>query len=197
MKKLVIASNNPGKLKEIQHILAPLDIAIIPQAKLAIPECDEPFHTFIENALTKARHASQHARLPAVSDDSGICVDVLGGSPGVYSARFAGEPKSDARNNQKLIEVLRNKSNRKAHYYCVMVLVRREDDPEPVIAEGRWQGEIINEPRGTGGFGYDPYFFVPQLGKTGAELPMDLKNKISHRAIALKMLVQKLKELAI
>lgn len=197
MKKLVIASNNAGKLKEIQHILAPLDIAIIPQAELAIPACPEPFQTFIENALTKARHASQHAGLPAVSDDSGICVDVLGGAPGVYSARFAGEPKSDARNNQKLVEVLRNKSNRKAHYYCVMVLVRRDDDPEPVIAEGRWQGEIINEPRGTGGFGYDRYFLIPELGKTGAELPMDLKNQISHRAIALKMLVQKLKELAI
>ena len=197
MKKLVIASNNAGKLKEIQHILAPLDIAIIPQAELAIPACPEPFQTFIENALTKARHASQHAGLPAVSDDSGICVDVLGGAPGVYSARFAGEPKSDARNNQKLVEVLRNKSNRKAHYYCVMVLVRRYDDPEPVIAEGRWQGEIINEPRGTGGFGYDRYFLIPELGKTGAELPMDLKNQISHRAIALKMLVQKLKELAI
>lgn len=197
MKKLVIASNNAGKLKEIQHILAPLDIAIIPQAELAIPACPEPFQTFIENALTKARHASQHAGLPAVSDDSGICVDVLGGGPGVYSARFAGEPKSDARNNQKLVEVLRNQSNRKAHYYCVMVLVRREDDPEPVIAEGRWQGEIISEPRGTGGFGYDPYFLIPELGKTGAELPMELKNQISHRAIALKMLVQKLKELAI
>lgn len=196
MKKLVIASNNAGKLKEIQHILAPLDIAIIPQAELAIPACPEPFQTFIENALTKARHASQHAGLPAVSDDSGICVDVLGGAPGVYSARFAGEPKSDARNNQKLVEVLCNESNRKAHYYCVMVLVRREDDPEPVIAEGRWQGEIISEPRGTGGFGYDPYFLIPELGKTGAELPMDLKNQISHRAIALKMLVQKLKELA-
>lgn len=197
MKKLVIASNNAGKLKEIQHILAPLDFVIIPQAELAIPACPEPFQTFIENALTKARHASQHAGLPAVSDDSGICVDVLGGAPGVYSARFAGEPKSDARNNQKLVEVLRNKSNRKAHYYCVMVLVRRDDDPEPVIAEGRWQGEIISEPRGTGGFGYDPYFLIPELGKTGAELPMDLKNQISHRAIALKMLVQKLKELAI
>ncbi len=193
MEKLVIASNNPGKLKEIKRILTPFVAQIIPQSELNISEVAEPYHTFVENALTKARHASKHAGLPALSDDSGICVDALNGAPGVYSARFAGEPKSDARNNQKLVESLREQPNRNAHYYCVIVLVRHPDDPEPLIAEGIWRGEIIDEPRGTGGFGYDPFFLIPEYGKTGAEIPMDLKNKISHRAVALQSLVEKLK----
>jgi len=192
MKKLVIASNNPGKLREIERILSPLGLEVLPQSVFSIPEAEEPYCTFIENCLAKARHASEHSGLPALADDSGICVDALNGAPGVYSARFAGEPKSDERNNQKLIESLAHETNRKAHYYCVIVLVRHAHDPQPLIAEGSWEGEIISEPRGSGGFGYDPYFLVPELGKTGAELPMDIKNGLSHRGKALAALVEKL-----
>ncbi|HNH89962.1 MAG TPA: RdgB/HAM1 family non-canonical purine NTP pyrophosphatase, partial [Thiobacillaceae bacterium] len=184
MKKIVIASNNAGKLREIARILEPLDIEALPQGAFGVPECPEPHVTFVENCIAKARHASAHTGLPALADDSGICVDALNGAPGVYSARFAGEPKSDERNNQKLIETLRGEANRKAHYYCVMVYVRYPDDPQPVIAEGAWHGEIIDEPRGDGGFGYDPYFLVPQFGQTGAELDADQKNAVSHRGQA-------------
>ena len=193
MEKLVIASSNPGKIKEIKRIILPYFPEIIPQAELNISETEEPYHTFVENALVKARHASRESGLPALSDDSGICVDALQGAPGVHSARFAGEPKSDARNNQKLVTRLRDESNRRAHYYCVIVMVRHPEDPEPLIAEGIWHGEIIDEPRGSGGFGYDPFFLIPKYGKTGAEISLDLKNKISHRALALQSLVEKLK----
>ena len=193
MKKLVIASNNPGKLREIERILQPLGMEILPQSAFNIPEAEEPYCTFIENCLTKARHASELSGLPALADDSGICVDALNGAPGVYSARFAGEPKSDNRNNEKLIELLKHETNRKAHYYCVIILVRYPHDPQPIIAEGAWHGEIIDTPRGSGGFGYDPYFLVPALGKTGAELPLDVKNGLSHRGQALAALVEKLK----
>ncbi|MBS0310026.1 MAG: RdgB/HAM1 family non-canonical purine NTP pyrophosphatase, partial [Proteobacteria bacterium] len=155
----------------------------------------EPHVTFIENCLAKARHASAHTGLPALADDSGICVEALNGAPGVYSARYAGEPKSDARNNEKLIAALQGQPNRRAHYYCVMVLVRYADDPEPLIAEGHWHGEIIDTPRGENGFGYDPYFLLPQFGKTGAELGEDEKNAISHRGQALRELADKLKRL--
>ncbi len=192
MKKLVIASNNPGKLREIERILLPLGLEILPQSAFNIPEVEEPYCTFIENSLTKARHASEHSGLPALADDSGICVDALNGAPGVYSARFAGEPKSDQRNNEKLIELLQHEPNRKAHYYCVMVLVRHPQDPQPIIAEGVWHGEIIDTPRGNGGFGYDPYFLEPNFGQTGAELALDVKNGISHRGQALAALVAKL-----
>lgn len=194
MQKLVIASNNAGKLREIGAILGPLGFEALPQAAFNIPEAEEPYCTFVENCLTKARHASAHSGLPALADDSGICVDALNGAPGVYSARFAGEPKSDQRNNEKLIELLQGHPNRKAHYYCVIVLVRWPEDPQPIIAEGSWHGEIIDTPRGDGGFGYDPYFLVPQFGKTGAELSMDVKNGISHRGKALAQLVEKLKQ---
>lgn len=193
MKKIVIASNNAGKLREIDAILAPLEFEILPQSAFNIPEAEEPYCTFIENCLTKARHASAHSGLPALADDSGICVDALNGAPGVYSARFAGEPKSDQRNNEKLIELLQGHTNRKAHYYCVMVLVRWPEDPQPIIAEGAMHGEIIDTPRGDGGFGYDPYFLLPEFGQTGAEIPMDVKNRISHRGKALAMLVEKLR----
>ncbi len=193
MKKIVIASNNAGKLREIGAILAPLDFEVFPQSAFNIPEAEEPYCTFIENCLTKARHASAHSGLPALADDSGICVDALNGAPGVYSARFAGEPKSDERNNQKLIESLQGHTNRKAHYYCVIVLVRWPEDPQPIIAEGAMYGEIIDTPRGSGGFGYDPYFLIPELGQTGAEIPMEQKNRISHRGKALMELVEKLK----
>lgn len=192
MKKVVIASNNAGKLREIARILEPLGLEAQPQGNFGVPECPEPHVTFIENCIAKARHASAHTGLPALADDSGICVDALNGAPGVYSARYAGEPKSDARNNHKLIEALQGQANRKAHYYCVMVYVRYADDPQPLIAEGRWHGEIIDTPRGDGGFGYDPYFLVPAFGKTGAELDMDTKNGLSHRGQALRELAAKL-----
>lgn len=195
MSKLVIASGNAGKLREIARILAPLDIQAVPQSEFDVPDCPEPHVTFVENCLAKARHASAHSGLPALADDSGICVEALGGAPGVYSARYAGEPKSDQRNNEKLIAALVNETNRRAHYTCVMVYVRHPDDPEPIISEGRWHGEIIDTPRGENGFGYDPYFLVPQFGKTGAELDEDTKNAISHRGQALRDLVDKLKQL--
>jgi XTP/dITP diphosphohydrolase len=193
MQKLVVASGNPGKLREIGQILTPLGFEVLPQSDFAVPECPEPHVTFIENCLAKARHASLHTGLAALADDSGICVDALNGAPGVYSARYAGEPKSDKRNNEKLVAALQGQSNRKAHYYCVIVFVRHADDPEPLIGEGRWHGEIIDTPRGTGGFGYDPYFLVPQFGRTGAELVPDEKNSVSHRGKALRALVEKLK----
>ena len=192
--KIVIASNNPGKLREIAGLLAPLGLEVLPQSAFAIPEADEPHHTFVENALAKARHASRLAGLPALADDSGICVEALGGAPGVYSAHFAGYPKSDARNNEKLIADLRGQANRRAHYTCVMVLVRHADDPEPVIAEGRWFGEVIDAPRGGGGFGYDPYFLLPELGRTAAELSAEEKNRLSHRGQALRRLLDALGE---
>ena len=190
MQKLVIASNNPGKLREIGHLLEPLGIEVLPQSAFNVAEADEPHCTFVENALTKARHASRCTGLPALADDSGICADALHGEPGIHSARYAGEPRSDERNNQKLVEALTNQSNRNAHYYCVIVLVRHADDPQPIIADGIWHGEIILQPRGSDGFGYDPYFYLPQLGKTSAELPLEQKNQISHRSKALARLVE-------
>jgi len=195
LNKLVIATGNQGKLKEIQALLAPLAIDVLPQSDFNIPEADEPYFTFIENALTKARHASLHSSLPALADDSGICVDALQGAPGIYSARFAGEPKSDARNNQKLLEALQGVESRQAHYYCVMVLVRNPEDPQPLIAQGIWQGQILTSPRGDGGFGYDPLFLDDKTGKTGAELPMDIKNRISHRGHALRDMVHLIEKL--
>jgi XTP/dITP diphosphohydrolase len=193
MKKVVIASGNAGKLREIARILEPLDFEAVPQSVFGVPECPEPHVTFVENCIAKARHAAAHTGLPALADDSGICVDALNGAPGVYSARYAGEPKSDERNNQKLIESLQGESNRRAHYYCVMVYVRFADDPQPIIAEGAWHGEIIDTPRGDGGFGYDPYFLLPEFGQTGAELSMEVKNGISHRGQALRALAEKLR----
>jgi XTP/dITP diphosphohydrolase len=189
ISRLVIASGNEGKLREFRRLLSPLGIDVIAQAELGIPEADEPHATFVENALAKARHASATARLPALADDSGICVRALAGAPGVQSARFAGEPKSDARNNRKLIDALRGVSDRRAHYACVLVLVHRADDPEPIIAEGRWHGTIVDVPRGTGGFGYDPHFLDPATGLTGAELPLERKNELSHRGQALRALI--------
>jgi XTP/dITP diphosphohydrolase len=189
LKKLVIASNNQGKLREINTLLEPLAIEAVPQSDFDAGEVDEPYATFVENALTKARHASRCSGLPALADDSGICVSALGGAPGVTSARYAGEPRSDERNNLKLIETLKNQSNRCAYYYCVIVLVRHADDPQPIIVDGSWYGEIVDQPRGEGGFGYDPYFFLPEFGKTSAELSAEQKNRISHRGQALAQLV--------
>ncbi|MFZ6725661.1 RdgB/HAM1 family non-canonical purine NTP pyrophosphatase [Undibacterium sp. MH2W] len=191
-KKIVLASNNQGKLKEFRQILAPLAISLHAQAEFDVPEAEEPFHTFIENALTKARHASRLIGLPALADDSGICVNALNGAPGVLSARFAGEPKSDQRNNQKLVEALASHSDKSAYYYCVLVFVRSADDPQPVIADGVWKGEIIDQPRGENGFGYDPHFLIPALQKTVAELDATEKNQLSHRGQALRVLFEKL-----
>jgi XTP/dITP diphosphohydrolase len=190
--RLVLASGNEGKLREFRRLLAPLGIEVTPQAELGIPEAPEPHITFVENALAKARHASALARLPALADDSGVCVRALGGAPGVHSARYAGDPKSDARNNAKLIAELRDVADRRAHYACVLVLVRHAEDPEPVIAEGAWHGRIIDEPRGQGGFGYDPHFLDEASGLTGAELPLARKNTISHRGKAMRALLERL-----
>jgi len=193
MKKLVIASNNPGKLREFQHMLAPLGIEVLTQSQLDIPEAEEPHNTFIENALAKARHVSRLSGLPALADDSGICVSALGGAPGVLSARFAGnDPKSDQRNNKKLLHDMQGVTDRRAHYYCVLVLMQHADDPQPLIAEGEWHGEIAIEERGDGGFGYDPLFWLPTLGKMSAELERDEKAQLSHRSKALKILMEKL-----
>jgi XTP/dITP diphosphohydrolase len=190
--RLVLASANPGKLREFRRLLEPLGIDVVPQAKLGIGEAEEPHVTFVENALAKARHASAQARLPALADDSGICVHALGGAPGVQSARYAGEPKDDARNNALLIERLRGVADRHAHYYCVLVLLRHAEDPEPVIAEGRWDGRVVDAPRGSGGFGYDPHFEDIETGMTGAELPLEIKNARSHRGHAMRALLARL-----
>ncbi len=190
--RLVLASNNPGKVREFTRLLAPLGIDVIPQAELGIPDAPEPHVTFVENALAKARHASALAHLPALADDSGVCVAALGGAPGVYSARYAGDQRSDAANNDKLVRDLRDVTDRSAHYYCVLVLVGHALDPEPLIAEGIWRGTIIDTPRGSGGFGYDPYFLDAESGLTGAELDLEAKNARSHRGQAIRTLVAKL-----
>jgi XTP/dITP diphosphohydrolase len=188
--KLVLASSNPGKLREIGALLAPRSIEVVSQSSLNIADADEPHPTFLENALAKARHASRASGLPALADDSGLCVDALGGEPGVHSAYFAGREGTrearDARNNQKLLSAL--KDERAAHYVCLMVLVRSENDPRPLVAEGIWRGEIARTPRGSNGFGYDPLFLLPS-GKTAAELDPAEKNRISHRGIALAKLL--------
>jgi XTP/dITP diphosphohydrolase len=193
MKQIVLASNNAGKLREFAQMLATIDIEVLPQAHFNIPEAEEPHITFVENALAKARHAAKLTGLPALADDSGICVAALGGAPGVFSARFAGEPKSDDRNNQKLIADLQGKSDRRAHYVAVLVFVHHADDPQPIVVEGEWHGEIIDTPRGTNGFGYDPYFLVPDLKQTAAEISAENKNQRSHRGKALRLLIERLK----
>ena len=188
MKKLVLASGNPGKLREIQGLLP---FEVVAQSALGIADAEEPHGTFLENALAKARHASRAARLPALADDSGLCVEALGGEPGVHSAYYAGRAGSreerDQRNNQKLLSAL--EGERKAYYCCVMVLLRHADDPRPLVAEGLWHGEIARAPRGANGFGYDPLFWVPSLQKTAAELEPAEKNRLSHRGQALARLI--------
>ncbi len=192
MKQLVLASNNPGKLREIAALLAPLAVEVIPQSHLGIAEAEEPHDSFLDNALAKARHASRAGGLPVLADDSGLCVDALGGAPGVHSAYYAGREGSreerDARNNAKLLACLGDA--RMAHYACVMVLVRSADDPQPLVAQGIWRGEIARVPRGANGFGYDPLFFLAERGLTAAELPADEKNRISHRGRAAARLLE-------
>jgi len=193
--KLIIASNNPGKLRELAALLAPLGIEAVPQSEFHVAEAAEPHETFLENALAKARHASHATGLPALADDSGLCVPSLGGEPGVHSADYAGRAgtreERDARNNAKLVAALRDRPDRSAYYYCVLVLVRAHDDPTPVVADGAWHGRIAEAPRGTNGFGYDPYFVV-ESGKTAAELSAEEKNHVSHRAQALAALAAKI-----
>jgi XTP/dITP diphosphohydrolase len=192
-QRLILASNNAGKLKEFAQLLSPIGFDLHAQGEFDVPEAEEPFGTFVENALAKARHASRLTGLPALADDSGVCVNALGGAPGVHSARFGGEPKSDDRNNRKLLAELSTKADKSAYYYCVLVYVRHPDDPQPIIADGRWDGEIVVTPRGANGFGYDPHFLIPALGKTTAELEPQEKNALSHRGQALRALVEKLK----
>ena len=196
MKRLVLASGNPGKIREIEALLAPLSIEVVPQSRLGIGETEEPHDSFLENALAKARQASRESGLPALADDSGLCVDALGGEPGVHSAYYAGREgdreQRDARNNEKLLRNLQQ--HRSAYYACILVLVRSAADPLPLVAEGIWRGEIGVGPRGANGFGYDPLFFLPQLGKTAAELDPAQKNRISHRGQALHKLLERLRD---
>jgi XTP/dITP diphosphohydrolase len=196
--KLVLASNNAKKLAELSTILTPLGWELIPQGQLGVPECAEPHCTFVENALEKARHASRLTGLPALADDSGLCVEAFGGAPGVLSARYAqttpDEPKSDARNNEKLLAELGERSDRRAHFVSVIVFVRHADDPQPIIAEGEWHGEILATARGTSGFGYDPLFYIRELDLTSAELDATEKNRRSHRGQALSRLLERLQE---
>ena len=195
--RLVLASNNAKKMKEMSALLAPLGIELVPQGALGVSEAEEPFDTFVENALAKARHAARLTGLPAIADDSGLCVAALGGAPGVQSARYAqlraGGEKSDARNNAQLLADLRDQADRRGHYVSVLVLVRHAADPQPLIAEGEWHGELLEAPRGEGGFGYDPYFLVPELGQSVAELDAETKNRLSHRGKAMALLLDKLK----
>ena len=193
MQKIILSTNNSKKLAEIESLLSDLSVETVPQTTLKIGVAEEPFNTFIENALAKARFASNAANLPAIADDSGICVDALNGMPGILSARFSGELTDDKRNNKKLLELLKDEKNRKAHYYCALVFIRSPKDPQPIIAEGIWQGEILLGPQGKNGFGYDPIFLDYKTDLSAAELTPELKNRISHRGQALQKLKQKLK----
>lgn len=201
--KLVIASGNKGKIREIAHVLAPLNIEIVSQSEFNVPECPEPYGTFIENALAKARHASEHTGLPALADDSGLCVNALQGAPGVISARYAGPQSAnslltqDERNNDKLLTVMSRESDRRAYFYSVLVLVRSPQDPQPIIVDGLWLGEILREFRGSEGFGYDPLFMDLETRKTVAELPLEVKSRMSHRGQALVKLLQALERVSV
>jgi len=197
LARVVLASNNPGKLREFSALFAPLGIELVPQGELGVPEAEEPHVTFVENALAKARHASRLTSLPALADDSGLCVAALGGAPGVYSARYAqlvsaAAERSDAANNALLVSKLAGVADRRAWYVALLVLVRAHDDPQPLIGEGLWHGQIVDAPRGGHGFGYDPHFLLPDLGRTAAELDPAEKNRVSHRARALAQLLAKL-----
>jgi XTP/dITP diphosphohydrolase len=197
VKSIVLASGNPGKKAEIEQLLAPFGTRVITQTELGITEAEEPHDSFRDNALAKARHVCFATRLPALADDSGLCVAALGGAPGVHSAYYAGREGSradrDARNNEKLLSALKEEDNRGAHYVCVMVLMRGPGDTAPLVAEAEWHGEIARAPRGSNGFGYDPYFYLPELGKTAAELAPEDKNRLSHRGQALQKLLALLK----
>jgi XTP/dITP diphosphohydrolase len=191
-RRVVLASSNAGKVREFRALLAGLDFSVIAQGELGIEAAEEPHLTFVENALAKARHAAVHSGLPALADDSGLCVAALGGAPGVHSARFSGLNADDDSNNAELLRRLQGEADRRAHYTCVLVAVASADDPEPLIAEARWHGAIVTQPRGAGGFGYDPLFLLPELGRTAAELPPQEKNRISHRGLAMRELARRI-----
>lgn len=194
-QQIVLASNNPGKLAEFDALFAPLHLQLISQGQLGISEAEEPFCTFVENALAKARHASAASGLPAVADDSGLCVLALDGSPGVYSARYAAMNQAgqgDYANNQLLLATMKNQSQRKACFVSVLVYVAHAEDPRPIIAEGVWWGEVAHQPSGKNGFGYDPIFYIPELQQSAAELSPEQKNHYSHRAQALRLLIKQL-----
>lgn len=192
MNKLVLASGNKGKLREFNALFGRRSIEVIPQTALNVKEADEPFDTFVENALAKARNAARQTGLPAMADDSGITAEALNGEPGVKSARYAGEHGNDADNNAKLVKALASHADRRAHYTCVLVAVKSATDPEPIIVDARWDGEVVDDPRGTGGFGYDPHFYVPDFGRTAAELTAEEKNDVSHRGRAMRMMLEEL-----
>lgn len=198
LNSLVLASNNAGKLKELNDMLAGCGISVLPQSHFNIPDADETGLSFVENALLKARHAARLSGLPALADDSGLSVDALGGAPGIYSARYAGEHGNDPANNAKLLEALKDlpEAERGARFLCVLALVRHAEDPVPIICQGEWRGRILHEPRGDNGFGYDPLFWVPERSCASAELGKSDKNALSHRGKALALLLQQLKHLS-
>ncbi|OCG18074.1 non-canonical purine NTP pyrophosphatase, RdgB/HAM1 family [Gilliamella sp. HK2] len=195
MQKIVLATNNQGKVNELQRLLADAGFDIVAQSQFNVPDANETGLTFIENAILKARHTAKLTGLPAIADDSGLSVDALGGQPGIYSARYAGEHGNDQSNNQKLLDALNNvpKEKRTAYFYCALVFMRHENDPTPIICLGKWHGLILTEAQGDGGFGYDPLFYVPELGCTAAQLTKEQKSQISHRGQALKQLISKIK----
>lgn len=195
MKKCVIASGNKGKIREFAQLFSARNISLIPQTDLDIKDIPETGTTFVENAIIKARNATKHSGLPALADDSGLVVDALGGAPGIYSSRYAGENATDTDNINKLLQTLGDNPNRKAHFQCVLVFMRHHEDPVPLIAQGQWHGEIAHSPMGKEGFGYDPIFFVPSLGVSAAELEKHQKNAISHRSMALRTLCSAMDDL--
>jgi len=194
VRALVLASDSPGKLREFAALLAPLGIDLVPQRRFGVTPAEEPHGSFIENALAKARHAASATGLAALADDSGLCCAALDGAPGVRSARFAGEGAGDSDNNAALVRALSHLADRRGHYTCVLVAVRSAADPEPLVADARWSGEVIDTPRGSNGFGYDPHFWVPAQNCTAAELPPEVKNRISHRGAAMREIARRLAE---
>ena len=190
MREVVLASGNRGKLRELQQVLATTGLEWRLQSDLGIADAEETGKSFVENALLKARHASAASGLPALADDSGLCVDALGGRPGIYSARYSGAGATDARNNEKLLAELAQEADRRARFVCVLVLLRHADDPRPLSCEADWVGEILHEPRGDNGFGYDPLFYVPEFDCSSAELEPAVKNRVSHRGQALQKLLR-------
>lgn len=195
MQQIVLATNNQGKVNELQTLLADAGFNIVAQKQFNVPDAEETGLTFVENAILKARHTAKLTGLPAIADDSGLVVQALNGAPGIYSARYAGEHGNDQSNNEKLLNALKNvpPENRQAYFYCALVYLQHENDPTPIICLGKWDGVILNELKGEGGFGYDPLFYIPQLNCSAAELTKDHKSQISHRGLALKQLIAQIK----
>lgn len=198
MQRIVLASNNKGKVREIAQLLADKNLEVVPQSEFNIPDADETGLSFVENAILKARHAARLSGLPAIADDSGLEVDALNGAPGIYSARYAGNGATDAENNQKMLAALADTADeaRSARFQCLMVFMRHAEDPTPIICQGTWEGRILRQPQGENGFGYDPLFLVPEKNCSSAELPSEIKNAMSHRGKALQALLQKIPVMA-